>query len=60
MGQPEAKRPLRRTRHRWDDNINMNLQVVGCRGRGMDWIDLDQDRNRWQAHVNVIMNFWVA
>jgi hypothetical protein len=35
----------------------MNLQIVGW--RGMDWIDLDQDRNRWQALVNVIMNFWV-
>jgi len=58
VGQPEGKRPLGRPSHRWEDNINMNLQVVGW--RGMDWIDLDQDRNRWRALVNVIMNFRVA
>jgi hypothetical protein len=58
VGKPEGKRPLGRPSHRWEDNINMNLQVVGW--RGMDWIDLDQDRNRWRALVNVIMNFRVA
>ena len=42
VGKPEGKRPLRRPRHRWDDNINMDLQEVGC--EGMDWIDLAQIR----------------
>jgi hypothetical protein len=39
---PEGKRPLGRPRHRWEDNINMDLKEVGCRGK--DWIELDQDR----------------
>ena len=44
MGRPEGKRPLGRLRHRWEDNINLNLQEVGC--GGMDWIDLAQDMDR--------------
>jgi len=44
VGKPEGKRPLGRSRHRWEDN-NMDLQKVGC--RGMDWIELAQDRDRW-------------
>jgi len=44
VGKPEGKRPRGRTRHRWEDNIKMDLQVVGC--GGMDWIKLAQDRNR--------------
>jgi len=47
MGKSEGKRPLGRSRRRIDDNIKMNLQEVGW--RGMDWIDLAQDRNRWRA-----------
>jgi hypothetical protein len=47
---PEEKRPLGRPRHRWEDNIKMGLQEVEC--GGMDWIDLAQDRDRWQALVN--------
>ena len=47
---PEGKRPLGRPRHRWDDDINMDLQEVGC--GGMDWIDLAQDKDRWRALVN--------
>ena len=43
----EGKRPLGRPRHRWMDNINIDLQEVGC--GGMDWIELAQDRDRWQA-----------
>jgi hypothetical protein len=43
--------------HRWEDNIEMDLQEVGC--RGMDWIELAQDRDRWRALVNVLMNLWV-
>ena len=42
MGKPEGKRPLRRPRHRWEDNIKMDLQEVGC--GGMDWIELAQNR----------------
>ena len=50
VGKPEGKRPLGRTRRRWEDNITMDLQEVG-RG-GMDWIELAQDRDRWRALVN--------
>jgi hypothetical protein len=42
---------------RWEDNINMDLQEVGC--GGMDWIELDQDRVSWQALVNAVMNLQV-
>ena len=55
MGKSEEKRPLGRLKHRWEDNIKMDLQEVGC--GGMDWIDLAQDRARWQALVNAVMNF---
>jgi len=57
VGKPEVKRPLGRPRHRCEDNIKMDLQDVGW--RGMDWIDLAQDRDRWWALVNVVMNLWV-
>ena len=49
VGKPEGKRPLGRPRHRWEDNIKMDIQEVGC--GGMDWIELVQDRNRWRALV---------
>jgi hypothetical protein len=52
---PEGKIPLGRLRHRWEDNIKMGLQVVGC--GCMDWIDVVQDRDRWQAIVNAVINF---
>ena len=55
MGKPERKRPLGRPRCRWEDNITMDLQEVGC--GGMNWIDLAQDRDRWRALVNAVMNF---
>ena len=45
MGKPEGKRPLGRPRRRWEDNIKVDLQEVGC--EGMDWIDLAEDRDRW-------------
>jgi hypothetical protein len=51
---PEGKRPLGRPRRRWEDNIRINLQEVGC--GGMDWIGLAQDRDSWRAIVNAIMN----
>ena len=54
---PEGKRPLGRPRRRWEDNIKMDLQEVGC--GGMDWIDLAQDRDRWRALVNAVMNLRV-
>ena len=44
VGKPEGKRPLGRPRHRWEDNIKMDLQEVVC--GGMDWIDLVEDRDR--------------
>ena len=57
MGEPLRKRPLGRPRCRREDSIKMDLQEVGC--GGMDQIDLAQDRNRWQALVNVVMYLWV-
>jgi hypothetical protein len=54
VGKPEGKRPLGRPRGRWEDNIRMDLQEVGC--GGMDWIGLAQVRDRWQAIVNAVMN----
>ena len=50
-------RPLGRPRRRWEDNIKMDLQEVGC--GGMDWIELAQDRDRWRALVNAVMKLRV-
>jgi hypothetical protein len=57
VGRPEGKRPLGRPRHRWEDNIKMDLQEVGG-GRG-DWVELAQDRDRWWALVGTVRNFQV-
>jgi hypothetical protein len=54
---PEGKRPLGRPRRRCVDNIKMDLREVGW--DGMDWIDLAQDRDRWRAYVNALMNLRV-
>ena len=54
---PEGKKPLGKPRCRWEDNIKMDLQVVGC--GGMDWIELAQDRDRWWARVDGVMNLRV-
>jgi len=51
------ERPLGRSWRRWEENIKMYLQEVGC--GGMDWIDLAQDGDRWRALVYVVMNLWV-
>jgi hypothetical protein len=51
---PERKRPLGRPSGRWEDNIKMDFQKVGC--RGMNWIELAQDRDRWQSIVNKVIN----
>jgi hypothetical protein len=56
VGKPEDKKPLGRPRRRWDD-IKIYLQEVGC--GGVDWIELAQDRDRWRALVNVVMNLRV-
>ena len=55
VGKPEGKRPLGGPRRRWEDNIKMDLREVG-RGFG-DWMELVQDRDRWRALVNTVMNF---
>jgi hypothetical protein len=57
VAKPEGKRPLGRPRHRWVDNIKMDLEETGW--GGVDWIGLAQDRDKWGAHVNVVMNLWV-
>jgi hypothetical protein len=57
VGRSEGRRPLGRPRHRWEDNIKMDLQDVGW--GGMDWIELAQDRDRWQTLVNAVMNLQV-
>ena len=56
VGKPEGKRPLGRPRLKWEDNIKMDLQEVGGGG---DWLELAQDRDRWRALVNTVMNFRV-
>ena len=57
VGKPEGKRTLGRPSRRWEDYINMDLQEVGC--GVMDWIDVAQDRDRWRALVNAVMNIRV-
>ena len=56
VGKPEGRRPLGRPRRRWDGNIKMDLREVG---RGGDWMELAQDRDRWPALVNMVTNFRV-
>ena len=55
VGRPEGKRPLGIPRRRWVDNIKTGLREMG--GGGLEWIDLAQDRDRWRAVVNAVMNF---
>jgi len=57
VGKLEGKKPLRRPRHRWVDNIRTDLQEVGC--GYMDWVELAQDRDRWRTLVSAVMNLQV-
>ena len=57
VGKPEGKRPLGRPHHRWEDNIKMDLQEVGP--GFIEWIELAQDRARWRALVNAVINLGV-
>jgi len=57
VGKPEGKRPVGRPKHRWEDNIKMDLQEVGC--GSMTWKELAQDRDRWRALVSALMNLQV-
>jgi hypothetical protein len=57
MGKPEGQRPMGRPRCRWEDNIKMDLQEVGC--GVMDWFELAQDRDRWRALLTAVMNLRV-
>jgi hypothetical protein len=57
VGNPEGHRPMGIASRRWEDNIKMDLLEVGC--GGMDWIGLAQDRDRWRALVNAVMNIRV-
>ena len=57
VGKPEGKRPLGRPRRRWEDNIKIYRQEVGC--GDMDWIEVARVRDRWRALVNAVMNLQV-
>jgi hypothetical protein len=57
MGKPEGKRPLGRPRHRWEDGIRMDLREIGW--GSVEWMQLAQDRDQWQALVNTVMNLRV-
>jgi len=57
VGKPKGNRPFGRPRRRWEDNIKIDLQDVGC--GGIEWIELAQVRDRWQALINAVMNLHV-
>jgi hypothetical protein len=57
VGKPEGKRPLGRPRRRWEDGIKMDIREIGW--GGVEWIHLAQDRDRWRAVVNAVMNLRV-
>jgi hypothetical protein len=57
LGKPEEQRPIRRPKHRWEDNIKIDLQGVEC--GGTNWIELAQNRDRWRALVNAVIKLRV-
>jgi hypothetical protein len=57
VGKREGKRPLEKPRRRWEDGIKVYLREIGC--GGVEWIHLAQDRDRWRAVVNAVMNLRV-
>jgi hypothetical protein len=57
LEKPEGKRPLRTPRRRWENGIRMDLREIGW--GSVEWIQLAQDRDRWRALVNTVMNLWV-
>jgi hypothetical protein len=57
VGRPKGKRPLGRSRYRWEDNINLDLREIGI--DGTNWIRLDKNMVQWQAFVNTVMNIRV-
>jgi hypothetical protein len=57
MGKPEGKRPIERPRRRWEDGIRMDLREIGW--GSVDWIQLAQERDRWLALVNTVINLRV-
>jgi hypothetical protein len=57
VGKPERRTPLGGPRHRWVDNIKIDLREIGR--DGVDWIGLAQDRDKWRALLNAVMNVWV-
>jgi hypothetical protein len=58
VGRPKGKMPLGRPRHRWEDNIKMDLQEIG--GGRVDWVELAQDRDGWREFVGMLRDFRVA
>jgi hypothetical protein len=58
VGKPEGKRPPEGPRHRWVDNVKMDLREIGW--GGVDWISLTKDRDQWKAVVNTVMNLRVS
>jgi hypothetical protein len=59
VGKPKGKRPLTRLRRRWEDGVRMDLREIGWGGGGVEWIHVAQDRDRWRAVVNAVMNLRV-
>jgi hypothetical protein len=57
VGKSEGKKPLGRPRRRWEDWVRTDLKETGC--GDVEWIQLAQDRDRWRALVNAVMNLWV-
>jgi hypothetical protein len=57
VGRPEGRRPPERPRSKWEDNIKMDLREIGF--ADVDWIHWAQDRDRWRALVNTVVNLWV-